>query len=572
MSFLDTLFGFFGGLGLFLFGMSLMSDGLKKMGSAVFKKILQTLTRNRFAAIIIGLLITCFIQSSSATSVMVVGFVNASLLSFSQAVAVILGADIGTTITAWLVSALGLGKFSLTYFALPAIFVGFLINFMSKKRKRRMLGQAILGFGLLFLGLGTMSEGLGAIKDSPALMDFFATYGTNPFLGLAAGTLVTVIIQSSSVTIAIIQLMAFQGIFGLEVALPLMFGADIGTTITAQLAAIGGTKSARGVAMANTFFKLFGALLFMPLLLTGVLSSAAQAVLPDQIDPATGTNGIVMAQIAATHSVYIAINVVIFSTLLWPLLLRASRWAARMAEEEHEEDTRHLDPLLLGTPPIAIEQCVVELSYMTRQCRKNITAGFQAFMDKDLRAAAEIEEREERIDELQNQVTQYLVRLSRRDLSPRDARAIPRLLHCINDAERIGDHAENLVELTEAIIEEKLELPAQARDELLDYFGLIERQFDCVQAGLDDRDVHAVAEALALEEEINEGQEALTQAHILRLEKGTCSFYSGVLFVDMIANLEKIGDHLTNIAERMDVVGIEIAEPEYVLPASSASV
>jgi len=285
MNIQDTLFGFLGGLAVFLFGMKLMSDGLKKMGSAAFKRVLNTLTKNRFAAIGVGLFITCLIQSSSATSVMVVGFVNAALLPFAQAVAVILGADIGTTITAWLVSAIGLGRFSLTHYALPAIFVGFTTNFVAKNRQRKMVGQAILGFGLLFLGLGTMSAGLSEIKESPLLMDFFATYGENPFLGLLAGTVVTVVIQSSSVTIAIIQLMAFQGIFGLEAALPLMFGADIGTTITAQLAAIGGTRGARGVAMANSFFKLFGALLFFPFLLTGLLHDALQFVLPDQ--PAT---------------------------------------------------------------------------------------------------------------------------------------------------------------------------------------------------------------------------------------------------------------------------------------------
>ena len=560
----ETIFSFFGGLALFLFGMKLMSDGLKKASSSLFKKVLNALTRNRYLAIVVGLAITCLIQSSSATSVMVVGFVNAGLLAFSQAVAVILGADIGTTITAWLVSAMGLGKFSLSHYALPAIFVGFLINFTAKKRKRRMFGQAILGFGLLFLGLGTMSGGLREIKDSPMLMEFFATYGVNPLLGLLVGTIVTVIIQSSSVTIAIIQLMAFQGIFGLETALPLMFGADIGTTITAQLASIGGTKGARGVAMANTFFKLLGALLFFPLLLTGVLAPAAQALLPDQIDPETGTNSMIMAQIAATHTVYITINVLIFSTVMWPVLLRISRWAARYDEDEgHGQDTRHLDPLLLNTPPIAIEQCVVQLNHMTLLAHKNIKAAYQAFLDKDTREVTEIREREERIDELQTEITEYLVKLSARDLHPRESRAIPRLIHCINDAERIGDHAENLLELAEISIGENRELSDAAKAELKDYYSLIDRQFVCVQEAMKTREVGAVGEALAIEEQINEDQEEITQNHIVRLEAGICTVQAGVMFLEMIANLEKIGDHLTNIAERLDVCDMEgVDSPE----------
>ena len=556
-----TVFSFLGGLALFLFGMNLMSDGLKKMSSAVFKKILNTLTKNRFLGIVVGLAITCLIQSSSATSVMVVGFVNAGLLAFSQAVAVVLGADIGTTITAWLVSAMGLGKFSLSHYALPAIFIGFLINFVAERGRRKMIGQAILGFGLLFLGLGTMSEGLRALRDSPMLMEYFAEYGVNPFLGLLVGTTITLIIQSSSVTIAIIQLMAFQGIFGLDVALPLMFGADIGTTITAQLAAIGGTKGARGVAMANTFFKFIGALLFFPLLLTGVLQQVAQSILPDQIDPETGTNGIIMAQIAATHTAYIAINVLIFSTVLWPALLRIASWASRMKPNGiGGKDTRYLDPLLLGTPLIALDQCRVQLAYMTRQCRKSIRLAFHAFMVRSLKDVQEIEGLEERIDELQTEITDYLVELSRRELSPRISRAIPRLIHCINDAERIGDQAENLIELTEASMANKRDLSGDAKDELIEYFDLVDRQFECVLEAMNTEEVYPVGEALALEEQINEDLEVITQNHIARLEAGTCTVQAGVVFLDMVANLEKIGDRLTNIAERLDVCDVGDAE------------
>jgi phosphate:Na+ symporter len=351
----EVIFGTLGGLALFLFGMNYMSEGLKMIGSESLKRALQSLTKTRGSAILVGMGITCLIQSSSATSVMVVGFVNAGLLTLSQSIAVVLGADIGTTMTAWLVSTMGIGKFKITAFALPIIAVGFLIFFIAKKRKRKMIGQTILGFGLLFLGLGIMSDGVKSIKESQMLLEFFKDFGQNPFLGILAGALVTCIIQSSSATIAIVQVMAFQNIFGLDTALALMFGADIGTTITAQLAAIGGTRRARAVAMANSLFKLFGVLLFVPLLVTGVLESAVLYFIPDKIASETGTNGTVMAQIAATHTLYIATSVVIFSTLLWPLLIKAAKRLAQIKDDA--EKARHLDPILLDTPPVALEQC-----------------------------------------------------------------------------------------------------------------------------------------------------------------------------------------------------------------------
>jgi len=546
------VFGFFGGLAIFLFGMNLMSEGLKKMGNQAFKRILNSLTKNRAMAIVVGLGITCLIQSSSATSVMVVGLVNAALLDLGQAIAVVLGADIGTTITAWLVSVVG--KFKIVHHALPVIGIGFLINFISKNRKRRMLGQAILGFGLLFLGLGTMADGVEPIKKSEIVKEFFANYGSNPLLGLFAGTMMTVVIQSSSATIAIIQIVALQGIFGLEAALPLMMGADIGTTITAQLAALGGTKGARGVAMANSFFKLLGVCIFLPLLLTGLFQGAVEAVIPTELDPRTGANSTIMVQIAAAHSVYIAFNVILFSTVLWSVLFRLSKWASGLKEDElSKRDTIYLDPLLLENPPIALEQCITQLTYMTRQAYKNITKSFEAFLDRNLEEVKKIEEREERIDELQEEITSYLVKLSSRELAHATSRAIPRIIHCINDAERIGDHAENLTELTELAINNKRTFSLEAKRELLNYFGLVDRQFKAVLNALEQRKKSFVVEAEELEDQINKQQEEMIQHHIARLEEGTCTVQAGLVFLDAVANLEKIGDHLVNIAERLDV-------------------
>ncbi len=549
-----VVFGTVGGLALFLFGMSFMSEGLKMMNSESFKKVLRSLTKTRGSAILVGMGITCLIQSSSATSVMVVGFVNAGLLALSQAIAVVLGADIGTTITAWIVSTMGIGKFKITAYALPVIAVGFMILFLSRKRKNRMFGQAILGFGLLFLGLGIMSDGVKSVKESQMVLELFASFGRNPILGILAGALVTSIIQSSSATIAIVQVMAFQNIFGLEAALALMFGADIGTTITAQIAAIGGTRRARAVAMANSLFKLFGALLFVPLLVTGVLRSAVMACIPGTVDAATGNNGAVMAQIAATHTAYIAVNVALFSTIFWPLLVKASRRLARIsADAEKREKARYLDPILLDTPPIALEQCYKQLAFMTRLVRENITAAINVFLTKDLAGIKDIESKETRIDELQDTITSYLVELSRRELSEDESRAIPRLIHCINDAERSGDHAENLCELTELRINKELAIPDTAMLDLQKYFELLDQQFEAVIHALKEKDADSVSRALELEEQINGEYQVLFDRHVTRLDDGTCTVHTGVVVMDVAANLEKIADHLTNIVERVEI-------------------
>ena len=547
-------FGTIGGLALFLFGMTFMAEGLEKAGSKSLKKLLHSLTRNRLSAILVGVGVTCIVQSSSATSVIVVGLVNAGLLLLEQAVAIVLGADIGTTITAWIVSTMGIGRMSITTYSLPLIATGFVLHFMARSHKKKMFGQTILGFGLLLLGLGTMSDGVKSIKDSPAIMVFFKECGPNPFFGIVAGTLVTCIIQSSSATIAIVQVMALQGIFGLETALPLLLGANIGTTITAQLAVIGGTKTARAVAMANTLFKTFGVILFIPLLMSGLFQQGIVAIVPDRIAQESGINSRIMFQIAVAHSMFMLISVALFSTILWPFLIFCARRAAFLDKVPAQpEGLRYLDPLLLKTPQIALEQAVREVAYMTRQCHKNIRASFDAFMEKNLQDAQKIAAREDQIDGLQTAITEFLVQLEGVELSVEESRSIPRLIHCINDAERIGDHAENLMELTQLMVMNHHELTPFAERDLRDYFALVERQFKATIEALETRNGAAVAEALAVEKQLNEDCARISRSHVERLEAGSCSVQAGVVFLDVIANLEKIGDHLSNIAERVEI-------------------
>lgn len=551
-----AIFGSIGGLAVFLFGMTYMSEGLEKIGSESLKKLLHSLTKNRPTAILVGMGVTCLVQSSSATSVIVVGFVNAGLLVLDQAVAVVLGADIGTTITAWIVSTMGISKLSIASYALPVIAIGFIVNFVSRSQKKKMIGQTLLGLGLLFLGLGIMSDGVKSVKESQAVMEFFRIYGPSPFFGILTGMIFTMIIQSSSATIAIVQVMAYQGIFGLETALPLLLGANIGTTITAQLAVIGGTRTARSVAMANTLFKIFGVIIFVPLLVSGLYERIVLAIVSDQIVSDTGANSAVMLQIAIAHTMFIVSNVIIFSTVAWKLLIVSARKISMIGGgSEEEEETRYLDPLLLKTPPIALEQCVREVGYMTKQCHKNIHAAFEAFMDQNVKDAGKIAKREEEIDSLQKKITSFLVELGREELSEKESRYIPKLIHCINDAERIGDHAENLLELTQLHIANNLSMSLEAKRELQSYFDLVDRQFEAVLAALETGERACVEETLKIEHRLDADRLVLSKNHVERLEKGQCTVHAGVVFLDVIANLEKIGDHLTNIAERVDLEG-----------------
>jgi phosphate:Na+ symporter len=559
MNYQEVIFGIVGGLAVFVYGMNIMSDGLKNLGSETFKKILNTLTKNRFIALFVGTFITCIIQSSGATSVMVIGFLNAGLLVFEQGVAVMLGADIGTTLTAWIVSTMGISKFSLTTYALPIIAIGFVINFAFKKRKPKMFGQILLGFGLVFLGLGIMSDGVKTLKESQAVMNLFAKFSDNPILGILVGLVITSILNSSSATIAIIQVMAFQGVFGLETALPFMMGADIGSTATAQFASIGGTRLANGLAMANTYFKIFAVIMFYPILTTGLFARWTRLLMPDQLSGVVGSSNIMM-QIALAHTTYITICVLIFSTIGWPLLIKLTKRFSllhKKVDERAGEGIRYLDPLLLKTPSIALEQCLRELGYMTRLSHKNIVAAFTAFVNNDLKNIEKIKQREDEIDALQHQITSFLVKLSQEDLIEKDRRFIPELIHCINDAERIGDHAKNLSEFAQVMIEKKQEMAIDAKRDLLNYFSLLDKEFNACIEALDTRSPATIKEALMFEEQVDREFPAMNQNNVVRLEKRETTVQAGIIFLDMITNFEKIGDHLSNIAERIIPAEVE---------------
>lgn len=537
----DIIFSFCGGLALFLFGMNFMSDGLKNIGSNKFKEILNSLTKNKFRSILIGMGITCLIQSSSATSVMVVGFVNAGLLSLSQAIAVVLGADIGTTFTAWLVSVMG--KFKMSHYALPVIAVGFLINFTGRKYKTRMIGQCLLGFGLLFMGLGTMSSGLTPLKESQYVKDIFANFGANPFLGILAGVIVTMILQSSSVTIAIVQVMAFQGLINLDAALALLLGDNIGTTITAHLAAIGGTKNSRGVAIANSLFKVFGTVLFLPLLLTGLYQSFIMSIVPGKLAASN-----IMFHIAVAHSFFNVVNVLIFSVFLWPFLIKISE-SLMFGRQEIDREPQFLDPLLLAEPPIAMQQVILEMGRMAEIGRGTIQDAKNALFKKDMRSINSIREKEETLDQLQKSITAYLIQISERDLDTMESMEYPVLLHCVNDLEKIGDYAMNLADYAENSISNKYDLLGASIERIQAMFTKIDDMFSMVIDSLREKHSDAAIKAIEIEDEIDNMKLECRKNYIKRLNRHKAKPEVEMMLMDIATNIEKMGDHLTSIAK-----------------------
>ncbi len=530
-----------GGLGLFFFGMQTMSDGLKKIAGERLKKILAMVTKVPVIGLLVGAAVTCLIQSSSATTVMVVGFVNAGLLALKQAISVVMGANIGTTFTAWLVSSMAV--FKITHYALPAVGIGFALNTFGRSKKTRFWGQVIMGFGLLFLGLGFMKDAFAPLQQSQHVKDIFARFSANPMLGVLVGMIVTMLIQSSSATIALVQVMAFNGIISFPAAIPLMLGDDIGTTITAQLAAVGTTVDARRAAMSHTIFNVIGVAYFLVFVYNGWFAKAVDLMIPG---PVTAKN--IMFHIAIANSAFKVINALVFLPFIG-ILEKASIMLVPKKKGAIEMGPKFLEKHLLETPPIAMEQARKETVRMIGLARRSVSTAVKSFLENDLSAVKPVARLEQAVDNLQSAVTQYLVELSQRPLSQEESEEIPVLIHSVNDIERIGDHAENIVELAERKVEKKLPLSEEAVNELRLMWNELNSMMIETEEALRKNDTQIAENVLRREQKINEFQDELKRSHVKRLNNGSCDLLSSIVFIDFVDNLEKVGDHLTNIAQ-----------------------
>lgn len=556
----DLVVTVLGGLALFIFGMKMMSDGLQSIAGDNMKRILHFFTSNRYVAILAGTAVTAVIQSSSACSVMVIGFVNAGLLRLFQAIAIVLGADIGTTVTAQIIS------FRLGALALPTIVVGTLIMMLAKSRSSRGWGSAILGFGLLFFGMGMMGDELKTIGKFPTFIHFFSSFDCCPVAGympvknvlgaFGIGMLLTVVIQSSSASIGIIMTLAGSGLISFYTAMPLMLGANVGTTVTAVIACIPTNRYAKQVALAHVLTKSFGTF-YMLILFYVVWPGSDKPVFMYLVDQMTTGNVFaaipqnVMRHVANAHTLFNVINVVMFIPLIG-VMERVCNLLIPVEDESALEITL-LEPHLLDTPSMALEQVIQALRKMLKESWDMVKAAMdeQFFKGKlNLKLIEELDKRERKVDETQGEITDYLVRVTRRELNSSQSEIVPLLMHCTNDTEKIADHTENITALCQRLKKGKRAISEKGLAEIREVWRVLTDQAKNVMLSLNRSGLDGVNFALKDERKINKLVSRFEKNHIKRLSKGECDPVVGIVFIEMLGELEKIGDHLSNIAER----------------------
>ncbi len=547
------IFGLMGGLGLFLFGMKIMSEGLQKIAGSRMRKILSALTSNRIVGTLVGIAVTAIIQSSSATTVMVVGFVNAGLMSLVQSIGIILGANIGTTITAQLIA------FKITKYALPAIGLGAGFKLFTKNQKWNSFGEILLGFGLLFFGLSVMKHAFDPLKTSDEFRQLFMIVGDNHLLGVLIGAILTMIVQSSSATIGITIALATSGILTFDASIALILGENIGTTITANLAAIGTNLAARRTAFAHFLFNSLGVcymLIFFPFflqLISSMTPGDADFVIQTQ-DQATRMGGelgdkpFIARHIANTHTMFNIVNTIIFLPLVG-LLAKLSTVVIRGREEDMEFHLKYLDNRVLSTPPIALAQARSETKRMAQIAHEMVDETLLFLQDNDLRKIPGLEKKEDLTDVLQKEITDFLVKLSQKSITQETSREVASMMNMVNDLERVGDHCENLWTLNQRKLDQKITFSEIAMNEISEISQLTREFLAKIIQALEDKDTGIFDEAHRLEDGIDDIEERLRNNHIKRLNTGECTVNSGLIFIDMLHNFEKIGDHTYNFAK-----------------------
>ncbi|NOZ22846.1 MAG: Na/Pi cotransporter family protein [Planctomycetes bacterium] len=535
----QILFSTIGGLGLLIFGVRLLGDGLQKAAGDKLRRILGAFTSNPVKGVLVGAGSTAIVQSSSATTVMLVGFVNAGLMTLQQALGVVFGANIGTTVT------VKLAAFKLEQYALPAIGVGLALHLFGRRKLIKNLGMGLLGFGLLFLGICVLKDGVDVIKQSPRLVDILQWGAAHPVFGLVIAMLITDLVQSSSATTVMVLTLATGGLLGdpnnprevLPKVLPLILGCNIGTCITALLASIGTNTGAKRVAIAHVIFNVTGAawvMIVMPIFVRLVLLTSSD-----------------LGQLVAnSHIMFNVANTAVF--LLFTNYYARFLMALLPEGEDKQRKVQYLDDRLLNAPSMAIEASERELVNMAEIARSMMQRAMGGFFEKDRKALDEAAEEEDVVDDMQREVTEYVVRLSEQELSPDQSRKVPALIHAVNDIERIGDHAENLVELAQAKLDDKVKFSKKARAEIRELYGFVDSMFDETIQALRENDAERAANVVRLENSVNELDKVLRDHHVDRLKSKKCKVPAGVIFLDLLTNFEKIGDHLTNIAEAVE--------------------
>ena len=522
------------GLGLLLYGIKILGEGLELAAGAKLKVLLEKMTSNRFAAVLVGFVITTLIQSSSTTTVMVVGFVNTGIMNLTQAIGVIMGANIGTTTTSILVS-LDIGKY-----APIAIGIGVFLSMLTKKTTKKHIGLAITGFGMLFLGMTLMKDAMEPLANSPVFSEWLMN-ANNPFVAILIGTVITAVIQSSAASIGILQALASQGLIPLHFAAYVIYGQNIGTCITALISSIGTTKNSKRTAVMHVLFNVFGTVIFI--ILTKLLPFT------DWIESLTDNT---MMQLSLVHIIFNVVSTLIMFPFADKVLVKLVCLIVPDKKDSSEDDfkLKFVDNLMINTPPFAVAQVSKEVHRMAGLARQNFSIAAEDLLNKSCDHFDEVQHTEEVINFLNHNITPILVKINSLDLSYSDAKYIGRVFHVINDIERIGDHAQNLEEAAKSRVNEGIEISAEGERELREMYEttlkLIDGSIEAFTAQILDNEK---AEQLSeYETSVDDMQTEFEQSHIERLNAHKCNTRAGMLFINTITDFERVADHATNIA------------------------
>ena len=533
---------FIGGLAMFIYGMNIMADGLQHAAGSKMKKILEVLTQNKLMGIALGALVTAIIQSSSATTVMVVGFVNAGLMNLTQAISVIMGANIGTTITGWLVSAGEWAKmFSPSTLAPIAVMVGVIITLVGKRQQSKDVAGIIIGFGILFIGMNTMSDAVYPLRESEVFKTAFISMGSNPFLGILVGAGVTAIIQSSSASQGILLSLASAGLVPTNAAVFIIMGQNIGTCVTAILSSVGASKNAKCVGTMHLTFNIAGTIIF----------SILAMFLFARLDPSYGEGIINMTQISFIHTVFNVGTTIILMPFSGYIIKFAMKVNGLKAVETKSDEAElvHLDKRMMSPPSDAVEGAKLETIRMGRIARENLSLALSTLSDHDEEKMADVKQREFVIDKLCDNISKYLIDLCMLHLSDKDNEMVTSLLNTVSDMERVGDHAENIVELAEEMKQEGISFSDTALEELNEMSTTTLGAYDNAVKALELDDITYAVKTSFLEDQVDAMEKKLRAGHIDRLSNAECSVNAGIHFIDLLGNLERVSDHAMNIAQ-----------------------
>lgn len=541
-----NLFAFIGGLGMFLYGMDIMASGLQKTAGNKMKDLLGYLTNNRILGVLVGALVTAIIQSSSATTVMVVGFVNAGIMNLTQAAGVIMGANVGTTITAWLVSANEwAGALKPDFFAPFILGIGAFIITFSNKQKMTQKAEIAVGFGILFIGLSSMSSSIGVYQDSPVFYKAFQVLGGNPILGILVGAVVTAIIQSSSASVGILQTLAMRGIVNWRSAIFITLGQNIGTCITAILSSAGANKTAKRAAVIHLSFNVLGAAIY------GVIMTIFFGIFPD-----LAMQHISSTQISIFHSIFnISVTILLFPfanalVKLSGLIIREDPVEDEEEEEPEEKALRHLDPRILETPAFAVENAVKEVVRMGEIVLKNLNRVTKEAMSGEPRQSKidKVHNDEQVINHLEPMITEYLVKISHLAITEKEMKVVNNLFDSITDIERSGDHVENMAGYLQHIKDMNENISEDAIEELRNMNNLVRVAFESAIRAIEFDDTKEAKEALSYAEDVYCTRKIIRKRHIQRMKDGACSPDVGVYFLDIISSMERIAGYAFTIA------------------------